>query len=323
MSNIILNNDVKVSGHYEFYKNGELVGFSDNVITNGFFNRLINRSTDIERAWCVCGSGTTEPQATDTTLESPIPSAIRGYISYDQKNNYFDGNNYWNEFRYTFTFGAGTFTGTVTEVGVRLYTSTSNPGVNVAVDSRVLIKDGTGSVTPVTISGGDIFIVIFRIKSKVPNAASTTVNIEGNTHTITWEPLSANNWYPAVRWDYWYYEYGHVSGARVITSQGLFNDPSSTTIPTGTNQWWGSNYNSDSYSVWETSAGSEYKEVTTRVILSASQLSNGVEYIQFFAYNSNQATAQTLRYGVHFDPVLTSPAAESLYLTNRWTFSNF
>lgn len=197
MSNIEISDKQTIGmiGRYKIWKNDELVYDGENMILDGCISRMCSGSLG-ENFRLYCGS--------DATPSTPTMLGIQSFISGSMSSNYTWGNrnvsrNYggWNvyagEYR-DIVYTAGTFTGTVRELGVRMHTSstqaTSNGDV---VDTRIVPSDANGNPIDIVIGATDSLSVRFEILFTAPQPFSRVFNFRGTDHKITWTPLSFTN----------------------------------------------------------------------------------------------------------------------------------
>lgn len=317
----MITNTVKCSGHYKFYKNDEYVGESDNILTDGFFLRVGAQSTDFDILFFMCGSGTSVPAVTDVGLETPIAGAVSLSTVNNNWTNSTGTNGLTSIATYMYAFPMGTFTGTVSEVGARFHTSTSGITSSSDVDSRVLVKDGSGNIAPIVITASDTLTVTFTYSTVWPAQAVGTVNIMGDVHTVTWEILNFGQWRPLIEWGYksdtnndQFFMPMHLTYS---TSQALYNDPYSSTLLSG----------SHNDAIFQTGTflktyGSNYIEYSLRVRMSSGNLALGVEYVQTHHNNQYTPVATDARWGLHFSPKITHPEALTTFITLRIQYQN-
>src|SRR5690554_1622574 len=110
----------------------EDTGFFDNLITNTGMNRIgevtTNSNSGIAAFNDLCGrfvvgSGSAEPQFTDTALQNPVAFAS-GNSSLDGESSNYDRG--WYEITVRRQFGQGEAAGNLSEIGIQ-HTSTSGP----------------------------------------------------------------------------------------------------------------------------------------------------------------------------------------------------
>src|SRR5690606_35296672 len=90
----------------------------------------------------VVGSGSAEPQFTDTALQTPVAFASSDVSLDSESSNYERG---WYEMTVYHQFRQGQAAGNLAEIGIQ-HTSTSGP-----LWSRALILDGQGNATTSTV----------------------------------------------------------------------------------------------------------------------------------------------------------------------------
>jgi len=174
-------------------------GFFDNLITNTGLNRIgevttgnvISRSAfDTLCGRFVVGSGSAEPQFTDTALQNPVAFASSTVDFVSQSSNYERG---WYEITVRYQFGQGQAAGNLSEIGIQ-HTSTSGP-----LWSRALILDGQGNPTTITVLPSDFLTCYYTLRIMIPKEdAVFNIDVDygedGIVPTVvTGRPLNANS----------------------------------------------------------------------------------------------------------------------------------
>lgn len=300
---------IKMTGHYEFYKNGMLVGESQNVLTDGYFSRLVNKNLG-DFLYAFLGTGTTPPANGDVGLENYINGSVKGLFSATSTNRFIDGSDYIAESAWSINYNAGdVIANGISEVGVLMRNTTSavtNPGT--VVDSRVLIRDGNGTVTTIDLTASDQLSVIFRLRTILPSTpVAAPVTIAGNTYTMTFEMLGFNNWKPALARTS-LNDITNIDRCRVGLAQPLKADVTDNSLISG---------NDKSVTTVE-ALGSMSLNTAYEVPLNAVELAAGVEYLQMFGWSS--ASTSYVQFGLHFAPKITDPTAQTIYVTLQWLF---
>jgi hypothetical protein len=181
-------------------------GFFDNLITNTGMNRIgtvtTNSNTGISSFQTLCGrfvvgSGSAEPQFTDTALQNPVAFASSSVVLDNESSNYERG---WYEITVRHQFGQGQAAGNLSEIGIQ-HTSTSGP-----LWSRALILDGEGNPTTITVLPDDFLTCYYTLRIMIPKEdAVFNINVDygedGIVPTIvTGRPLNADNATAANGW---------------------------------------------------------------------------------------------------------------------------
>lgn len=181
-------------------------GFFDNLITNTGMNRIGQVTTDTEnsltafRSLCgrfIVGSGSAEPQFTDTALQNPVAFASADPLLDSQSSNYDRG---WYEITVRHQFGQGQAVGNLSEIGIQ-HTSASGP-----LWSRALILDGQGNPTTITVLPDDFLTCYYTLRIMIPKEdAVFNIDVDydedGIVPTIvTGRPLNADS---ASPWEGW------------------------------------------------------------------------------------------------------------------------
>lgn len=174
-------------------------GFFDNLITNTGMNRIgevtTNGSNSIANFGNLCGrfvvgSGSAEPQFTDTALQNPVAFASANPVLVNQSSNYDRG---WYEITVRHQFGQGQAAGNLSEIGIQ-HTSTSGP-----LWSRALILDGQGNPTTITVLPDDFLTCYYTLRIMIPKEdAVFNIDVDygedGIVPTVvTGRPLNANS----------------------------------------------------------------------------------------------------------------------------------
>lgn len=177
----------------------EDTGFFDNLITNTGMNRIGTVTTTsaspavVFNTLCgrfVVGSGSAEPQFTDTALQSPVAFASTDPERVSESSNYDRG---WYEITVRHQFGQGQAAGNLSEIGIQL-TNTSGP-----LWSRALILDGSGNPTTITVLPDDFLTCYYTLRIMIPKEdAVFNIDVdyddEGIVPTVvTGRPLNANS----------------------------------------------------------------------------------------------------------------------------------
>lgn len=174
-------------------------GFFDNLITNTGMNRIGTVTTNTVssisafRDLCgrfVVGSGSAEPQFTDTALQNPVAFASSDVSLVSESSNYERG---WYEITVRHQFGQGQAAGNLSEIGIQR-TSASGP-----LWSRALILDGQGNPTTITVLPDDFLTCYYTLRIMIPKE-DVVFNIDvdysedGIVPTVvTGRPLNANS----------------------------------------------------------------------------------------------------------------------------------
>lgn len=174
-------------------------GFFDNLITNTGMNRIgevTTNTTSSSTAFntlCgrfVVGSGSAEPQFTDTALQNPVAFASSNSVLVSASSNYDRG---WYEITVQHQFGQGQAAGNLSEIGIQ-HTSTSGP-----LWSRALILDGQGNPTTITVLPDDFLTCYYTLRIMIPKEDVVfNINVDygedGIVPTVvTGRPLNANS----------------------------------------------------------------------------------------------------------------------------------
>lgn len=187
----------------------EDTGFFDNLITNTGMNRVGTVTTNSSGnngslgsfiALCgrfVVGSGSAEPQFTDTALQNPVAFASANPIRDSESSNYERG---WYEITVRHQFGQGQAAGNLSEIGIQ-HTSSSGP-----LWSRALILDGQGNPTTITVLPDDFLTCYYTLRVMIPKEdAVFNIDVDYDEDgivptVVTGRPLAANSSSPGGAW---------------------------------------------------------------------------------------------------------------------------
>lgn len=184
----------------------EDTGFFDNLITNTGMNRIgevaVSYPANLGNFGLLCGrfvvgSGTAEPQFTDTALQIPVAFASASSTLGSESSSYERG---YFEITVQHQFGQGQAAGNLSEIGIQ-DTSAAGP-----LWSRALILDGQGSPTTITVLPSDFLTCYYTLRIMIPKEdAVFNINVDydedGTIPTVvTGRPLNANNGSPQQGW---------------------------------------------------------------------------------------------------------------------------
>lgn len=176
----------------------EDTGFFDNLITNTGMNRIgqvTTGTTTIGSFSVICGrfvvgSGSAEPQFTDTALQNPVAFASSDVQFVSESSNYERG---WYEITVRHQFGKGQAAGNLSEIGIQ-QTNASGP-----LWSRALILDGAGNPTTITVLPDDFLTCYYTLRIMIPKEdAVFNIDVDYDEDgivptVVTARPLAANN----------------------------------------------------------------------------------------------------------------------------------
>src|SRR5690554_2382185 len=184
----------------------EDTGFFDNLITNTGMNRIgevtTNSNNSISSFWALCGqfvvgSGSAEPQFTDTSLQNPVAFGSGVPVLDSESSNYERG---WYEITVQHQFGQGQAAGNLSEIGIQ-HTSASGP-----LWSRALILDGQGNPTTITVLPDDFLTCYYTLRIMIPKVdAVFNIDVDYDEDgivptVVTGRPLEADNSNPMSGW---------------------------------------------------------------------------------------------------------------------------
>ena len=174
-------------------------GFFDNLITDVGMNRVgtvtTNTSSTLNAFDSLCGrfvvgSGSAEPQFTDTALQAPIAFASADSVLDNESSSYNRG---WYEITVRHRFGQGQAAGNLSEIGIQ-HTSASGP-----LWSRALILDGAGDPTTITVLPDDFLTCYYTLRIMIPQEDAVfnidvDYDVDGTVPTVvTARPLNADS----------------------------------------------------------------------------------------------------------------------------------
>jgi len=177
----------------------EDTGFFDNLITNTGMNRVGEVTTNASnsvgsfRSLCgrfVVGSGSAEPQFTDTALQNPVAFAPGDVLLDNESSSYERG---WFEMTVRYQFLQGQAAGNLSEIGIQ-HTSESGP-----LWSRALILDGQGNPTTITVLPDDFLTCYYTLRIMIPKEdAVFNIDVDYDEDgivptVVTGRPLSADS----------------------------------------------------------------------------------------------------------------------------------
>lgn len=181
----------------------EDTGFFDNLITNTGMDRIgtvtTNSTSSISSFNTLCGrfvvgSGSAEPQFTDTALQNPVAFASSNSVLENESSNYDRG---WYEITVRHQFGQGQAAGNLSEIGIQ-HTNTSGP-----LWSRALILDGSGNPTTITVLPDDFLTCYYTLRIMIPKEdAVFNIDVDYDDDgvvptVVTGRPLRANSSAPS------------------------------------------------------------------------------------------------------------------------------
>lgn len=166
---------------------GELkkdTGWFDNLITNQGLDYLGTMTTGVSNiTTCRVGSGTATPVVTDVGLQTPL-NGTTYYTWFSNTFTQLPDNVRKFSTTYCYKFDAGAVVGTIREVTVGWGTN------NVCAFSRSLLKDTAGNPIEVTVTANDLITIYYELSTYVTTVDTvSTVNIGGNSYTLTIRPL--------------------------------------------------------------------------------------------------------------------------------------
>lgn len=168
-----------------------------NLLLNGFFDELLNMSTNTHISGVVFGAGTATPSETDTALQSYLGGGNSFQAGGTIRNSTVNPLSVTNWV--TIRCSEGAVVGNVSELGIYRGTSTSalppSSGVNLATRARIV--DGMGSPTTITVASDEFLEVTFYWTVYLMNGVTgtLTINLLGTPTNFDYEirPISMQN----------------------------------------------------------------------------------------------------------------------------------
>ncbi len=188
-----MNLSTGVSGEYRLVINRpdgsqEDTGWFPNLILDQGLDRLGNSASGPIIRYAHVGSGTTTPNAAQTSLTTFVASADSNPTNYAESCVNEGSPTYAALHTWRYIFAQGAVVGNITEIGVGWSTS------GATLFSRALILDGTGSPTTITLVAIDQLTVYYRLRV-APTLTDLTgvVDIGGTNYNYTVRVASAGN----------------------------------------------------------------------------------------------------------------------------------
>lgn len=170
----------------------KLEAVKDGIVqrSTGWFNNLITDAglealgamggSSSAIAYCHCGTGTTAPANTDTTLQAYVAGTVKGTQAVSTQST----SPYYGKSITTYTFATGAATGNISEVGIASTQHSSDTGF--FMFSRALVLDGGGSPTTITVLSDERLVVTYELRYYAPVSDVTgTFTISGTSYTVT------------------------------------------------------------------------------------------------------------------------------------------
>lgn len=168
----------------------------DNLITDVGMNRIGEIQADTTTAFFnalagrfVVGGGSSAPQFSDVSLDSPVAFASSNSSIVSRRSSYSLG---FSEVVVSHQFGQGEASGNLSEIGIQM-SSTSGP-----LFSRALILDGSGNPTTITVLPTDFLTCYYTLRVMIPQTDFVfNVDVEVDEvsvpTTVTIRPLSTES----------------------------------------------------------------------------------------------------------------------------------
>lgn len=186
----------------DVYKSGKIVsstGWHNNMVLDTAFESLTSNNPTIEMTsydyhTFIVGSGTTPPQATDTTIESFIAGKRFNTLTENLRTN--EGpsqDGLFNVFKHRrqAAFAEGEVVGNISELATIFHDSATTINGTTPVHTRSLVKDGLGNPTTITVNSDEQLVVTHELYVYVPNTVSSAVfNIDSTNYTINLVPVN-------------------------------------------------------------------------------------------------------------------------------------
>ena len=175
-------------------------GFFNNLITDAGLDQLgtYNPETTAYNMPFIgtiafVGTGNTPPAYTDTALTSYLASSNYNNSGAFATSTYTPAgtNPGYISWTATYTFPAGTATGTLAEVGIGELAAPS-PGTNILF-SHALIVDGSGNPTTITVLSNEQLNVVYELQLVIdPTIQTGTITYNSVTYNLSWLPSNVS-----------------------------------------------------------------------------------------------------------------------------------
>ncbi|WP_407829368.1 hypothetical protein [Shewanella algae] len=137
---------------------------TDNVLLGNFFSGFKYMK------YVLVGTGTTEPQTTDSGLENSIASS---QITTIAASRTIDGSSFIYKKTMTAVFNIGSVVGNISEAGL------SESSNNTQCLSRVLFKDDLGNPVVIPVTAEDQLIVEYELQTSLPWHTTEVIDVDG------------------------------------------------------------------------------------------------------------------------------------------------
>ncbi|EKT4486696.1 hypothetical protein JGK44_001096 [Shewanella algae] len=137
---------------------------TDNVLLGNFFSGFKHMN------YVLVGTGTTEPQTTDSGLENSIASS---QITTIAASRTIDGSSFIYKKTMTAVFKIGSVVGNISEAGL------SESSNNTQCLSRVLFKDDLGNPVVIPVIAEDQLIVEYELQTSLPWHTTEVIDVDG------------------------------------------------------------------------------------------------------------------------------------------------
>jgi len=288
-----MNLETKLAGYYKI----EICrpDGSRRIAADWFQNLITDQGLDYmatnpnRLSYCQVGSGSATPSFSDTQLSSRIAgtSTSTSHVSATQSSE-----PYYASRTITYSFGAGTAIGNISEVGVGAASTGS-------LFSRALILDGSGNPTSITVLSDEVLYVTYQLRYYVPTVDSSgVVAISGVNYSWTGRARYATY---STQWNIG------------LETQSQDTNASNGTISTITGNITGTTSSATSDNASTYTNGSYSLNYTLLWGLTAGNLSGGIRAIASKCGNAS--------YQIGFSPAIPKDSTKtlSIVLTHSWS----
>lgn len=214
---------IKPRGFYTMYVNNRKVAEFENLVTDAGMRGFFERGSFLMH--CRVGKGSTEPSYLDTQLQVPVattsttatPVSPSGLPEFGRRRRVGDG---WvDEIERAFAFSIGSVVGTISEVCVGQFSTTSPYYNQQFMFSRALVRDLDGAPVSITVAADEQLIVVYRYEHHVPAVDVSGISMSFGDITRTARIRSLRPHFGTSYADFMSFTYGSV--ARGSVSVGL------------------------------------------------------------------------------------------------------
>lgn len=306
---INLQANLKLQGEYNIVvkRDNETIsetGWFKNLILDQGLDR-IGTQGNVAISYAQIGSGTTPPNASDTSLQTYVAGSQSNPTATSYTNS--GSPDYYGLLTYTFTFTQGSVVGTMGEVGVG-WTNTSGN-----LFSRALILDGSGNPTTISLTSIDQLVVYYRLRIYPPTVDVTgSVTIGSTPYNYTVRACRATQWANDTLLFYNTTSFNKISVA-LFYEPGCVLNPITSNFLNGTQT---PNGAVSSVAVGSYSGGSYYLDNTVSAGVSEANGTGGFQGIVFLIGSS-----QLIGFQMVFDNPIPKDNTKQFTITMRYSWA--